>query len=99
MVRAVTGYLREEARAGRPVNRFLAGLLRAEAYERDTARARGDDRAAEIAGRALRSLYTVVAAEQQARAAAEAMSGDRDSIADELAAILGSPTMGDTAQP
>lgn len=99
MVRAVTAYLRGEARAGRPVNPLLAGLLRAAAFDRDTAYARDDGWASDAAGRQLRSLYAVVAAEQTARAAREAASDDGDDLAAELAAILGSgPTVGDTAQ-
>jgi hypothetical protein len=96
MVRAVTAYLRDEARAGRPVNALLAGLLRAAAFDRDNAYAREDGAGGDAAGRQLRSLYSIVAAEQAAKR--EVRADDSDDLSAELAAIFGSgPTMGDTA--
>lgn len=95
MVRAVTAYLRGEERAGRAVNPFLAGLLRAAAFDRDDAYQREDGRAADMAARRLASLYGIVAAEQGARR--DAIRHD-DDFTTELAAILGGgPEMGDPA--
>lgn len=100
MVRAVTAYLRDEARAGRPVNAFLAGLLRAAAYDRDNAYERGDGWGSDAAGKALRALYAITAAEQALKREGAGRDGHDigDTIADELASYLGGgPTMGNSA--